>query len=235
MLVPEPILHDRCIFVDDASECPNAPPMIDGPRNRLLRIVPQPPGAVPAPERVEARRSGISPVPLAYDEHAVTEPGLDALYARYAPYVAAIATRVLGRQAEVEDVVQEVFALAVGGLRRREDHREIKSWLATVTVRRSVQQLRLRSFWSVFDLADEPSYELLADGSDSQERELVADVYRALDRLPPRQRVPWVLRHVEGQSLEQVAALCSCSLATVKRRISAAHDRIRKLMGVRNA
>ncbi len=210
--------------------------MIDGPRNRLLRIVPPPAEAGPESARRSDRPSGIAPALTGVDnEHAVTEPGLDALYARYAPYVAAIATRILGRQAEVEDVVQEVFSLAVGGLRRREDHREIKSWLATVTVRRSVHQLRLRSFWSVFDLADEPSYDMLADpASDPRERELISDVYRALDRLPPRQRVPWVLRHVEGQSLEQVAETCGCSLATVKRRIGAAHDRIRKHLGVRH-
>lgn len=208
--------------------------MIESPRRRLLRIVPPPePAEAEAPPQ---RPSGIAPAPTDYNEHAVTEPGLDALYARYAPYVAAIATRVLGRQAEVEDVVQEVFSLAVGGLRRREDHREIKSWLATVTVRRSVQQLRLRSVWSLFDLADEPSYDSLAEhGADTEEKELIGDVYRALDRLPPRQRVPWVLRHVEGQSLEQVAELCGCSLATVKRRIAAAHDRIRKQLGVRHA
>src|SRR5438270_13859868 len=111
----------------DAFECPDAKAMIAGSRNRLLRVVPPPPatergmGALARPE---------------FSEHLVTEPGLDALYARYAPYVAAIATRILGRRAEVEDVVQEVFALALAGLRRREDHREIKSWLATVTVRR---------------------------------------------------------------------------------------------------
>jgi RNA polymerase sigma-70 factor (ECF subfamily) len=206
--------------------------MIDGPRH--LRIVPPPEGdGARDSERQSERPSGIAPAPAS--EHAVTEPGLDALYKRYAPYVAAIATRILGRQAEVEDVVQEVFSLAVGGLRRREDHREIKSWLATVTVRRSVQQLRLRALWSVFDLADEPSYDTLADpGSDSQERELISEVYRALDRVPPRQRVPWVLRHVEGQSLEEVAQLCDCSLATVKRRIGAAHERIRKQLGVRH-
>ncbi len=209
--------------------------MIAGSRNRLLRVVPPP----PASEREPARPSGFAPAlgaADAYSVHAVTEPGLDALYARYAPYVAAIATRILGRRAEVEDVVQEVFALAVGGLRRREDHREIKSWLATVTVRRAVLQLRLRAFWSVFELADEASYDTLADpASDSEERELVSDVYRALDRLPPRQRVPWVLRHIEGQSLEQVAELCDCSLATAKRRIGAAHERIRKYLGGRDA
>lgn len=212
--------------------------MIDGPRNRLLRIVPPPPEPADAEASSRQRPSGFAPAAPDYDkdEHAVTEPGLDALYARYAPYVAAIATRILGRQAEVEDVVQEVFSLAVGGLRRREDHREIKSWLATVTVRRAVQQLRLRSVWSVFDLADEPSYDSLAEhGADTEEKELIGDVYRALDRLPPRQRVPWVLRHVEGQSLEQVAELCGCSLATVKRRIGAAHERIRKQLGVRHA
>jgi RNA polymerase sigma-70 factor, ECF subfamily len=207
--------------------------MIDGPRH--LRIVPPPErDGRRDSERPSDRPSGIAPAPTS--EHAVTEPGLDALYKRYAPYVAAIATRILGRQAEVEDVVQEVFSLAVGGLRRREDHREIKSWLATVTVRRAVQQLRLRAFWSAFDLADEPSYDTLADpSSDSQERELISEVYRALDRVPARQRVPWVLRHVEGQSLEEVAQLCGCSLATVKRRIGAAHDRIRKQLGVRHA
>jgi len=206
--------------------------MIARSRNTLLRVVPPNATVEPPPPSGVANSLGHPDV----SDFAVTEPGLDALYARYAPYVAAIATRILGRQAEVEDVVQEVFALAVGGLRRREDHREIKSWLATVTVRRSVQHLRLRSLWSVFDLADEPSYEKLADpDSDSEERELVADVYRALDRLPPRQRVPWVLRHVEGQSLEQVAVMCDCSLATVKRRISAAHDRIRKHLGGRHA
>jgi RNA polymerase sigma-70 factor (ECF subfamily) len=207
--------------------------MIAGSRNRPLRLVPPPSAA----EGVrEERPSGIAPALDEFSDHVVTEPGLDALYARYAPYVAAIATRILGRRAEVEDVVQEVFALAVGGLRRREDHREIKSWLATVTVRRSVHQLRLRAIWSVFDLADETSYDTLADPtSDSQERELVSDVYRALDRLPPRQRVPWVLRHIEGQSLEQVAELCGCSLATAKRRIASAHERIRKHLGGRDA
>jgi RNA polymerase sigma-70 factor (ECF subfamily) len=211
----------------DAFECPDAKAMIAGSRNRLLRVVPPPPateramGALAQPE---------------FSEHLVTEPGLDALYARYAPYVAAIATRILGRRAEVEDVVQEVFALALAGLRRREDHREIKSWLATVTVRRSVHQLRLRALWSVFDLADEANYDTLADPTaDSAERELINDVYAALDRLPPRQRVPWVLRHVEGQSLEQVAALCECSLATVKRRIFTAHERIKKHLGARHA
>jgi RNA polymerase sigma-70 factor (ECF subfamily) len=152
---------------------------------------------------------------------------LEALYARYAPYVAAIAMRILGRESEVEDLVQDVFATAVRGLRRRRNHAEVKRWLATVTVRRSIRRLRLLALWSWIDLDEEPHWDRIADPDVSpDERRLVAHVYRALERLPIRERVPWVLRHVEGESLQQVAELCGCSLATVKRRIARAHARI---------
>jgi RNA polymerase sigma-70 factor (ECF subfamily) len=152
---------------------------------------------------------------------------LEALYARYAPYVAAIAMRILGRESEVEDLVQDVFATAVRGLRRRRNHAEVKRWLATVTVRRSIRRLRLLALWSWMDLDEEPHWERIADADVSpDERRLVAQVYRALERLPIRDRVAWVLRHVEGESLQQVADLCGCSLATVKRRIARAQTRI---------
>jgi RNA polymerase sigma-70 factor, ECF subfamily len=152
---------------------------------------------------------------------------LEKLYERYAPYVAAIAMRILGREGEVDDLVQDVFAMAVRGLRRRREHLEIRSWLATVTVRRSMYQLRRRAFWGLLDLAEEPNYEKIADhGASVEQRQLVSEVYRALDRLPSRQRVPWVLRHIEGESLQRVADLCGCSLATAKRRIEAAHGSI---------
>jgi RNA polymerase sigma-70 factor, ECF subfamily len=159
---------------------------------------------------------------------------LEALYERYAPYVAAIASRVLGRAAEVEDVVQDVFAAAVSGLRRRDSAEEAKGWLAKVTVRRCVRQLRLRKIWALVDLAADPSYDRLADpGVGADEKQLVIEVYRALDRVPTRERVAWTLRHVQGESLEQVAVLCGCSLATAKRRISAAHGRICRKLGER--
>jgi RNA polymerase sigma-70 factor (ECF subfamily) len=63
-------------------------------------------------------------------------------------------------------------------------------------------------------------------GAGTEKRILVATVYRALDRIPANERVPWTLRHVEGESLDQVAVLCDVSLATVKRRIGAAHQKI---------
>ena len=54
------------------------------------------------------------------------------------------------------------------------------------------------------------------------------EVYRALDAISAPERVAWTLRHVEGESLEEVALLCDCSLATAKRRIASAHEKIKR-------
>ena len=162
-------------------------------------------------------------------EPTAREPSIEELYEDYASYVGAVASRLLGRAAEVEDVVQDVFAVALEGLRRREDAREIKGWLAKVTVRRCLRQLRLRRLWALVDLAAEPSYERLAEpAAGPEERHLVSEVYRALDGVSARERVAWTLRHVEGESLEEVAVLCDCSLATAKRRIASAHEKIKQ-------
>ncbi|MEO1172985.1 MAG: sigma factor-like helix-turn-helix DNA-binding protein [Myxococcota bacterium] len=41
--------------------------------------------------------------------------------------------------------------------------------------------------------------------------------------------MPWVLRNLEQMSLAEVAEACDCSLATVKRRISAAQAELDEL------
>jgi RNA polymerase sigma-70 factor (ECF subfamily) len=193
------------------------------PPHRHLRIVSSP----------AAASSPTEPAAPALALASALDASLEGLYERHAAYVGALASRVLGRSAEVEDIVQDVFAAAVRGLRRRDDEREIRAWFAKVTVRRCVRQLRLRRLWAAVDLAAEPSYDrLAAPGASGDERQLIIEVYRALDRLPPRLRVPWSLHHVEGEQLERVALLCSCSLATVKRRIALAHERLRNALRI---
>jgi RNA polymerase sigma-70 factor (ECF subfamily) len=156
-------------------------------------------------------------------------PDLDALFARFAPYVASIGKRLLGRDGEVDDLVQEVFLAALSGLRGLRDPDAARSWLATVAVRNAHRRLRRRRVLQWLGLADEVSPDDLADDTVAPEqRAKLARVYALLDRLPPDQRVAWILRHVEGERLDAVARLCGCSLATAKRRITAAHEFIER-------
>jgi RNA polymerase sigma-70 factor (ECF subfamily) len=146
-------------------------------------------------------------------------------FRRYSPYVAAVAIRILGRDDEVDDVVQDVFLAAQRGMLKLRDPRAIKHWLATVTVRTARRRLRLRRARTLLRLSDRSprSYDdLAAPGASPDERALLSCLYAALDELPVGARLAWTLRHVEGERVDQVARLCGCSLATAKRRIAQA-------------
>jgi RNA polymerase sigma-70 factor (ECF subfamily) len=156
----------------------------------------------------------------------------DSAFRRYSAYVAAIAHRLLGRDDDVDDAVQEVFVAAIRGMHAVRDEHALKAWLACVTVRVAHRKLRSRRMWRFLGLDDSPDYETVADGGASPEqRALLARVYEALDGVPTDARVAWTLRYVEGERLEAVAELCGCSLATAKRRIATAQQQLGKELG----
>lgn len=151
------------------------------------------------------------------------ELDFDVVFRRYAPYVAAVAHRLLGRDDEVDDTIQEVFLVAVHGLKTIRDPSSVKAWLARITVRTARRRLRRRRLFQSLGFHDRVGYQHLADAAASPEvRALLERVYRVLDGLPTDQRIAWTLRHVQGERLDQVASLTGCSLATAKRRIAAA-------------
>jgi RNA polymerase sigma-70 factor (ECF subfamily) len=155
---------------------------------------------------------------------SLPNPGEAALFKRFAPYVARIGLRLLGRESDVDDLIQEVFFAA---FKQREQLRDLgaaKNWLATIAVRTARRQLRRRRLRQFVGLdTGVPSLELRDQGVSPEKRALLSRIYEMLDAMPVEQRLAWTLRYVEGEKLEQVAEKCGCSLATAKRRISAAH------------
>ena len=60
---------------------------------------------------------------------------------------------------------------------------------------------------------------------------MLRQLFRILGELPVELRIAWTLRHMHEEPLEAVAELAGCSLATAKRRIAAAQQRIQKELG----
>jgi RNA polymerase sigma-70 factor (ECF subfamily) len=152
----------------------------------------------------------------------------DAVFRRYSPYVASVGLRLLGREDELDDLIQDVFWEAHRGLWRVRHARAIKGWLARICVRCAVRRLRrakLRT-WLSFDVLDhEPS---LSSAASPETLAEVAQLYRELEKLPALVRAAWVLRHLEGQSLDDIAAACECSKSTVQRRLRHAESHLRR-------
>jgi RNA polymerase sigma-70 factor (ECF subfamily) len=161
-------------------------------------------------------------------ERDVGASDFEALYAKHSRYVAGVVHRLMGQDGEVDDIVQETFVDAIEGLERLRDPSAVRAWLVTVAVRRARRVLASRrrrmmfAFWTV-DFAPR--------ASDPRDRAPVDELYDALARVPADLRIPWVLHRVERLSLPETAAACEVSLATVKRRIADAEERIERRLG----
>jgi RNA polymerase sigma-70 factor (ECF subfamily) len=145
------------------------------------------------------------------------------VFRQYAPYVAALVLKLIGRPADVDDVVQDVFIQAHRGLGSLRSAEALRPWLRRITVRRARRWLRKRWVLRWFrESGLDATPELVDPAASPEDRALVANVYRALERLPRDERLVWVLRLVEGETLESIAELLGCSVSTVQRKLRAA-------------
>jgi RNA polymerase sigma-70 factor (ECF subfamily) len=153
------------------------------------------------------------------------------LFKRFAPYVARIGLRLLGRESDVDDLIQEVFLAAFRQRDQLRDPNATKNWLATIAVRTARRQLRRRRLRQFVGLdSGGPAMELQDQTLSPEKRALLARVYEILDGMGVDKRLAWTLRFVEGEKLERVAEKCGCSLATAKRRIAAAQAHLQAEM-----
>jgi RNA polymerase sigma-70 factor (ECF subfamily) len=182
-----------------------------------------------APGKRESEVGAAAPAPGA----AAEREQLEQVIRSHSAYVSRLAFRVLGRDDEVNDLVQDVFVAYLRFHATIREPQAVKGWLATTVIRMAHKRLRARRFrlktWLGID-AEGQRPELPAPGVPSEDRTVFLSLHRALDRVPAKARIAWVLRYLEQEQLEDVARLCGCSLATTKRRIQLAHGVVQRAL-----
>src|SRR5579871_3436016 len=97
----------------------------------LRLITPQTPNAAREDRRPDD--NDVVDVEAGVAEHALpylAEPlSFEAVFAAHGRYVASVVLRVLGRDHEVDDVVQEVFLTAMSGLQTIRNPAAVRGWL----------------------------------------------------------------------------------------------------------
>ena len=159
--------------------------------------------------------------PLSDDDLAATHANrvqerlsdsLDQLYETYESSVERWVRRLVGPGAEVEDLVHDVFLVA---LRRRHEFRgeaRLSTWLFRIT-ERIVRKRRCRQRVHGFlNLVFRGHTTALAPASPTpleelERRQQCALLYAALDRLPEKYRTPVIMFDLDGRSAAEVAAL----------------------------
>ncbi len=162
----------------------------------------------------------------------------EAIFRRYVHDVTSIVQRLIRRRQDADDIVQETFTSALTSLDALREPEALRSWLLGIAVHRVKRRARKQSFLRMLGLdqgLDDASLTVLAstDATPEMCAEL-ALVEEALARVPHDERVAWMLRYVEGEKMEDVASILGCSLATAKRRVSAADSRVQQHIGGRS-
>lgn len=159
---------------------------------------------------------------------------LAALYDAHHGGLRRFARGLLGEAQAAEDLVQEVFVALPGLLGRYRGEGALGSFLMGIAARRASRHVRAarRRRAAMARLAaevppDEPG-EVAATPEDAAARaQLRAALTGALDRLPMRQRLAFVLCVVEERSSEEAAAILGVPAATVRSRVMHARRKLR--------
>ncbi|MSS71602.1 MAG: sigma-70 family RNA polymerase sigma factor [Candidatus Latescibacteria bacterium] len=159
------------------------------------------------------------------------EQAFNELVRRYQGRVHSLACRMVRDPESASDICQDVFVKAYQSLRKFREDSAVYTWLYRITSNLCANYLRRKK------LRDAISYENIADwmaGRDAgPDRELArggvgAAVAEAVDRLPPRQRVVFLLRQYEGLSHEEIAVTLKRSVGAVKANYFHAVQRLQK-------
>ncbi|MEO8181849.1 MAG: RNA polymerase sigma factor [Deltaproteobacteria bacterium] len=146
------------------------------------------------------------------------------VYDRYVASVHGMVYRLLGRESDLEDLVQDIFVYALLSIKKLREPAALKGWLLGIATGKARSYIRRR--WRQRWLRFLPQEELHEFPEDSDPHlELLNEVYSVLDQLPAEERIAWVLRRIEGLSLQEAAKTSGMSLSTFKRRLARAESR----------
>jgi RNA polymerase sigma-70 factor (ECF subfamily) len=144
----------------------------------------------------------------------------------------AIALRTLGDPEEAADAVQDAL---ISAFRRADSYRgdaAVTTWLHRIVVNACLDRVRRRQARPAVPLPDDLEGRTeVAVTRDAHDDALVAvDVQRALDQLPPDQRIALILVDLQGHPIDEAARILGCPPGTIKSRCSRGRARLAPLL-----
>ncbi len=155
----------------------------------------------------------------------------EQLILRYEKRIYAIAYKYMGNHEDAGDMAQDALLKAYQAIGSFRGDAAFGTWLGKITANRCLDELRKRKHLQTTSLDEALELE---EGSvqkeiESQaatpeehviEQETANYMQQLIHELKDEYRVAIILRELEGHSYEEIAEMLSCSLGTVKSRIS---------------
>lgn len=160
---------------------------------------------------------------------------LGELFMRHLSSVRRLLVSVLGPATDLDDLAQDVFLQVHRSLKKFRGDSRFTTWLHRIVINVAVSHLRKKT--RAQKLAERLAADL--DREDANQtphdsslgKEMARRLYAILETVSPKRRAAFVLYHIEGRSLEELARLMGIPRATAKSRVWFARREVRKKAG----
>jgi len=145
------------------------------------------------------------------------------------PLAYRVARGVLRNTADAEDVAQEALLRAYKSFERLRDRSRFRGWLVRITFRLALDRSRSAKRREQRDtLWSQPAHQLPPVTAEdvAASNQFQAHLQRALEELPGKLRLVLLLSAMEGQTIEEIAAMVGVPVGTVKSRIFVARKKL---------
>jgi RNA polymerase sigma-70 factor (ECF subfamily) len=168
----------------------------------------------------------------------------EQLIHKYDRQVLNIAASFRNNEDDAKDIYQEVFLRVYKGLKNFQFRSEFSTWLYRITTNVCISFQRKEKKYAHESIhkeirEDEESSTTLADmipsngTTDSQVvgSDLSKHINKALNKLPPQQKMAFTLKHYQGLKIKEIAKMMNCKDGTVKRYLFTATNKMREQLG----
>jgi RNA polymerase sigma-70 factor, ECF subfamily len=168
-----------------------------------------------------------TPVPLEQCDERASPVRLRELFEQHSAFVWRSLRRLGVAEADLDDMLQEVFLVVYHRLGDYEERDRARSWLYSICVRVASSQRR-KVARRRENVVPEPTDQQVAAMQQQQleDREALRLGHQLLSLLPEEQREVFVLYEIEHLPMAQIAATLACPLHTAYSRLRVARQKI---------
>ena len=145
---------------------------------------------------------------------------------RYGAALFGLACRLVGNEADAQDVMQEMLTGAFRGLSAFRHQSSVKTWLTQILVRQAARHHRDAARYRLKLHDQAPPARL----SDQKRADVRMDLDEAIAALSHEHREVIVLRELQGLSYDEIAAVLNLPPGTVESRLFRARRELRDLL-----
>ncbi|MFD7991767.1 SigE family RNA polymerase sigma factor [Streptomyces mexicanus] len=155
-------------------------------------------------------------------------PSFSAYVRHRRPVLLRTARSLTANPSDAEDLLQTALTKTYAAWERIEDHRALDGYVRRALLNTRTSQWRKRKV-DEFACDELPEPEPVPGTADPAEQQALRDaMWRAITKLPARQRAMVVLRYYEDLSEAQTAEVLGVSVGTVKSAVSRALGKLRE-------